>query len=607
MHSSKSNDSLSKDSKSYTQAPTVKVHSTRQSIPLALSPDTAVSNLSPLQLMQMQQTMGNQAIIQQMKSLSNELIVKNETVVQRVEEPALAPNETGMSDSLKQGIESMSGLDMSDVRVHRNSSAPAQINALAYAQGTDIHLAPGQEQHLPHEAWHVVQQKQGRVQPTMQLMQGLPVNDNEGLEREATEMGNQAAKVKMSDRPSHEYILNEQPFNLVVQRFSREDEQTIDAPENKYYYIGAMESHDPLSWLIDAVDIDLEIESITDTLESDEDATSINEDIELLEEYKNNIKLNITLLDKHCTQLAELIRQENKEASYKEALRINEIIKANNKLYTKLKQIFPRVKGGFSAKGRAHAIATSQLEEDGFNADDTYTKDISIDGKDVKSIYKKAGNKKVVESASTAIVKGKPYLSSTSEEIRLKDLAAYEKSVNSLQAEHTPPPLKDTPVAKPRAEGQYVAMAATNASGYALLSKIPDWNSSKWEWLHVRAASLGGVTNGSNLVVGNRDVNTHMMPFEANIKYLAALVAQYSHDLKELQVKYSIQGQHALAKHKVEFICIEWQIVPKEGKKNPNVFGQAVFRPLDGSSSISKIEVSKLEEQLKTSREKIKV
>lgn len=199
MHSSQSNDLLSRDSKSYTQAPAVKAHVPRQSIPLGLSPDTAVSNLSPLQLMQMQQTIGNQAVIQQIKSLSTEPIVPSEPVVQRIEEPKRASNETGMSDSLKQGIESMSGLDMSDVRVHRNSSAPAGINALAYAQGTDIHLGPGQEQHLPHEAWHVVQQKQGRVQPTMQLMQGLPVNDNEGLEREATEMGNQALTVKEND------------------------------------------------------------------------------------------------------------------------------------------------------------------------------------------------------------------------------------------------------------------------------------------------------------------------------------------------------------------------------------------------------------------------
>jgi len=56
---------------------------------------------------------------------------------------------------------------MDHVQVHRNSSKPAQLNAHAFAQGSDIHLAPGQEQHLPHEAWHVVQQAQGRVKPTM--------------------------------------------------------------------------------------------------------------------------------------------------------------------------------------------------------------------------------------------------------------------------------------------------------------------------------------------------------------------------------------------------------------------------------------------------------
>ncbi|GAB6122651.1 eCIS core domain-containing protein [Dysgonomonas termitidis] len=100
-------------------------------------------------------------------------------------------NLTGMPDNLKSGIESLSGYSMDDVRVHYNSSKPAQLQALAYAQGADIHIAPGQEQHLPHEAWHVVQQKQGRVQPTTQL-QGVNVNDNEGLEKEADVMGGKA-------------------------------------------------------------------------------------------------------------------------------------------------------------------------------------------------------------------------------------------------------------------------------------------------------------------------------------------------------------------------------------------------------------------------------
>ncbi len=101
-------------------------------------------------------------------------------------------NKTGMPDNLKSGVESLSGIDMSDVKVHFNSSQPAQLNALAYAQGTDIHVGPGQEQHLPHEAWHIVQQKQGRVQATHQTKTGVAVNDDKALENEADVMGRNA-------------------------------------------------------------------------------------------------------------------------------------------------------------------------------------------------------------------------------------------------------------------------------------------------------------------------------------------------------------------------------------------------------------------------------
>lgn len=101
-------------------------------------------------------------------------------------------NNTGLPDNLKSGIEHLSGMSMDHVKVHYNSSQPAQLNALAYAQGSDIHVAPGQEQHLPHEAWHVVQQAQGRVRPTMQMQGSVPVNDDAGLEREADVMGAKA-------------------------------------------------------------------------------------------------------------------------------------------------------------------------------------------------------------------------------------------------------------------------------------------------------------------------------------------------------------------------------------------------------------------------------
>jgi hypothetical protein len=115
--------------------------------------------------------------------------------LQRETEAATAPNKTGLPDNLKSGIESLSGMDISDVRVHYNSPKPSQLNAHAYAQGSDIHLGSGQEKHLPHETWHTIQQRQGRVQPTMELG-GEKINDDAGLEREADVMGEKALQYK---------------------------------------------------------------------------------------------------------------------------------------------------------------------------------------------------------------------------------------------------------------------------------------------------------------------------------------------------------------------------------------------------------------------------
>jgi hypothetical protein len=94
---------------------------------------------------------------------------EGEAAQREVSVEASKPNNTGLPNQLKTGIESLSGMSMDHVKVHYNSSKPAQLQAHAYAQGSEIHVAPGQEQHLPHEAWHVVQQAQGRVTPTTQL------------------------------------------------------------------------------------------------------------------------------------------------------------------------------------------------------------------------------------------------------------------------------------------------------------------------------------------------------------------------------------------------------------------------------------------------------
>lgn len=116
---------------------------------------------------------------------------EDEAIQGKFEAPVQRKNETGMPDNLKAGVESLSGFAMDDVRVHYNSDKPATVQALAFTQGTDIHVAPGQEQHLPHEAWHVAQQMAGRVEPTTEVG-GMPVNDNVGLEHEADVMGARA-------------------------------------------------------------------------------------------------------------------------------------------------------------------------------------------------------------------------------------------------------------------------------------------------------------------------------------------------------------------------------------------------------------------------------
>lgn len=145
----------------------------------------------------------------------------------------LPSNHTGMPDNLKAGLENLSGIDLSDVKVHYNSDKPAHLQAHAYAQGNEIHLGPGQEKHLPHEGWHVVQQKQGRVKPTIKT-HGTRVNDDKRLEHEADLMGGKALDQSPStncnlERPSLKTSPNHSQAQRIVQRVRWCD---IDVPES---------------------------------------------------------------------------------------------------------------------------------------------------------------------------------------------------------------------------------------------------------------------------------------------------------------------------------------------------------------------------------------
>ena len=166
----------------------------------------------------------------QSESLQRKADMAN-NAAQRAEAPR--PNNTGMPDDLKSGIESLSGFSMDDERVHYNSSKPATVQALAYTQGTDIHVAPGQEKHLPHEAWHVAQQMAGRVSPTTNI-NGMPVNDNAALEHEADVMGEKAIQ-KIDDKSPQK---KESYSNVVQCTNDRVYFETINdegCPNSRYY------------------------------------------------------------------------------------------------------------------------------------------------------------------------------------------------------------------------------------------------------------------------------------------------------------------------------------------------------------------------------------
>lgn len=132
--------------------------------------------LNEININYLQKTIGNVAVSRLIKeSCNSEIRTKS--------------NNTGLPDNLKNNIEKLSGISMDDVNVHYNSDKPAQLQALAYTQGTDIHVKQGQEKQIPHEAWHVVQQKQGRVRPALQITGGVNVNNDPGFEKEADMMG----------------------------------------------------------------------------------------------------------------------------------------------------------------------------------------------------------------------------------------------------------------------------------------------------------------------------------------------------------------------------------------------------------------------------------
>ncbi|MBT9314489.1 hypothetical protein [Leptothoe spongobia] len=113
----------------------------------------------------------------------------------RMQEQSGGQQQVGLPKRLRSGIENLSGYSMADVRVEYNSSVPGKYSALGYAKGRTIHLAKGAENYLPHEAWHMVQQKQGRRPNTTETEGGQTVSTDSRMESEATEKGRKSMQI----------------------------------------------------------------------------------------------------------------------------------------------------------------------------------------------------------------------------------------------------------------------------------------------------------------------------------------------------------------------------------------------------------------------------
>ncbi len=112
--------------------------------------------------------------------------------------PARKGGGAALDAETQEGMEESFGTSFADVRVHEDGNAE-QLGAVAYAQGSHIHMRAGAYQPgtdegdalIGHELTHVVQQRAGRV--AVPQGKGTSINADESLESEADEQGAAAA------------------------------------------------------------------------------------------------------------------------------------------------------------------------------------------------------------------------------------------------------------------------------------------------------------------------------------------------------------------------------------------------------------------------------
>jgi len=123
------------------------------------------------------------------------------------EKTAAETNRTDVSDGMTKQFGGLAGVVFGNASVHFNSGKPAKLSARAYARGNKVHIGPKQEEPLKLESRHMVQQKQGLVEPTVEI-DGQPTNEEERLGKIANMIPNVATI------PHKDQIIN----NEIIQR-----------------------------------------------------------------------------------------------------------------------------------------------------------------------------------------------------------------------------------------------------------------------------------------------------------------------------------------------------------------------------------------------------
>ena len=127
------------------------------------------------------------------------------------------------------GMENVSGVDLSGVSIIRNSSEPEKLNAEALYRKNEVHSAPGKDKHIPHELGHAVQQAKSKVKATTTI-NGHKVNNDPKLETEADDLGKKA--LSKSDSTTNTYQLKNK-FNLTNANDINQRAEETNEEDNK--------------------------------------------------------------------------------------------------------------------------------------------------------------------------------------------------------------------------------------------------------------------------------------------------------------------------------------------------------------------------------------